>query len=255
MKKNASALIIILMFVGLFQSNAQSNFVRKWTRFGVNLESTTLTTPWIFGLGWSAVHDDGGKWFTNLFNVNKTWNMAAYPARTSCEKIIDTARGWSAEVAFAYNRYGNGNYVNRRAPRSDGLVDQQAAILSFDFHAKYDFNKIYDLNTLWGGGEYFQPFCVFGHGYTYRDLAPNHAMVAHHNTITMNMGLGFNVYVYQGFGIQIQSLAKFGMKRRFPTSGSNYIQHSIGIVYKMNPLRLHKSKSYKYKKHSIRKVL
>ncbi|HWY11762.1 MAG TPA: hypothetical protein VN026_10580 [Bacteroidia bacterium] len=250
MKRITSVLIIILMFIGLFQSNAQSNFLRKWTRFGMNLESTTLSTPWIFGLGWSAVDDDGGRWFTkNLFRVDKTWNMVPYPARTSCEKIIDTLRGWSAEVIFSYNCYGVGKYISDAAPQPRGLVQNRSGIVTFDFHAKYDFNKIYNLNKLWGGQEIFQPFCVFGHGYTYRDMAP------HHNTITMNMGLGFNVYIYDGFGIQIQSLAKFGLKNRFPTSGSNYIQHSIGIVYKMNPLALHKSKSYKYKKHSIRKVL
>ena len=250
MKKTAFTLVIILMFIGIFQSNAQSNFVRKWTRFGVNLESTTLSTPWIFGLGWSAVHDDGGKWFTHLFQVDKTWNMAPYPGRTSCEKIIDTAKGWSAEIVFAYNRYAVGNVIGRhRDAAPPALATNRAGIVSIDFHAKYDFNKIYDLNQLWGGQEIFQPFCVFGHGYTYSDKAP------HHSYITMNMGLGFNVHIYQGFGIQLQSLAKFGMKNRFPTSGSNYIQHSIGLIYKMNPLQLHKSKSYKYKKHSIRKVL
>lgn len=250
MKKFSSVLIIILMFAGIFQSTAQSNFIRKWTRFGVNMESCVLSTPWIFGLGWSAVDDDGGKWFNkNLFRVDKTWNMAPYPARTSCEKMIDTIRGWSAEVVFSYNRYGVGNYLHEDRIGDARLVPVQSGIVSIDFHAKYDFNKIYDLNKLWGGQEIFQPFCVFGHGYTYRDMAP------HHNTITMNMGIGFNVHIYMGFGIQFQSLAKFAMANRFPTAGGNYIQHSLGIIYKMNPLQLHKSKSYKYKKHSIRKVL
>lgn len=213
-------------------------------------------TPWVVGLGWNIVHDDGGKWFKNLFNVDKVWNMAPYPLRVTCEKWLyskndstGSNRGWSIEFMGAYNRYGVGNYLTDREPQV--LVVTQYKLLSFDLHAKYNFNKLLDLNKLLGAKqEVFQPYGTFGLGYTYRTLP------AHRNTATLNAGLGFNVWIYKGFGVQLQSIAKFGLKDRFPISGSNYLQHSISVVYQFGA-KSNKSSGnrYKFKKHSIKKVL
>lgn len=213
-------------------------------------------TPWVVGHGWNIVHDDAGDWFKNLFNVDKVWNTAPYPLRFTVEKWLynknDSARannGWSIELMAAYNRYGVGNYLYDTKP-APVLVGQEYTLLSFDLHAKYNFNKLLDLNKLFGAKkEVFQPFGTLGVGYTYRTLP------AHPSTATLNGGLGFNLWIYKGLGLQVQSLAKFGLKDAFPHSGSNYLQHSISIVYKLEHKGGNGGNRYKFKKHSIKKVL
>lgn len=212
-------------------------------------------TPWVVGQGWNIVQDDAGKWFKNLFNVDKTWNMAPYPVRFTCEKYLynkndstKARRGWSVELMAAYNRYGIGNYlVDKENPV---LVTKEYVLMSFDLHAKYNFNKLLDLNKLCGAKkEIFQPFGTFGAGYTYRTLP------AHPGSATINAGLGFNVWVFKGIGVQVQSLAKFGLEERFPHAGTNYLQHSISVVYKLERKAGSGGNRYKFKKHSIKKVL
>lgn len=212
-------------------------------------------TPWVVGHGWNIVHDDAGKWFTNLFNIDKAWNTAPYPLRFTAEKWLyskgdstGSNRGWSLEFMAAYNRYGIGNtLVDKNNPI---LVTKQYNLLSFDLHAKYNFNKLVDLNKLFGAKkEIFQPYGTFGMGYTWRDLP------AHPNTATANVGLGFNLWVYKGIGLQVQSIAKFGLKDKFPHSGSNYLQHSISVVYMFDRKTSNGGNRYKFRKHSIKKVL
>lgn len=212
-------------------------------------------TPWVFGHGWNIIHDDAGKWFHNLLNVDKAWNMAPYPLRFTCEKYlynqydsISPKRGWSVELMAAYNRYGIGNILSDS--KNPVFVDKEYQFLSFDVHAKYNFNKLVDLNKLLGAKkEIFQPFGTFGLGYTYRTLP------AHPGCGTINAGLGFNLWIYKGIGIQLQSLAKFGLEDNFPHAGSNYLQHSISIVYKLQQSSNSGGNRYKFKKHSIKKVL
>jgi hypothetical protein len=213
-------------------------------------------TPWVVGHGWNIVQDDAGKWFKNLFNVDKAWNMAPYPVRFTCEKYLyskkdstSAKRGWSVEFMAAYNRYGIGNILKDKTPTPE-LVTKEYILLSFDLHAKYNFNKLVDLNKLMGAKkEIFQPFGTFGLGYTYRTLP------AHPGCGTINAGLGFNVWIYKGIGIQVQSLAKFGLEDKFPHAGSNYLQHSISIVYKIERRTGNGGNRYKFKKHNIKKVL
>ncbi len=214
-------------------------------------------TPWVVGHGWNVVQDDAGKWFENLFNVDKAWNAAPYPVRFTCEKWLynksdssSAANGWSVEFMAAYNRYGIGNYLGESKQPNPIFVDKEYQLMSFDLHAKYNFNKLYDLNKLLGAKkEVFQPFGTFGAGYTYRSL-PSHPGCG-----TVNAGLGFNVWIYKGLGIQVQSLAKFGLEDKFPNAGSNYLQHSFSIVYKLEHKGSISGNRYKFKKHSIKKVL
>lgn len=215
------------------------------------------TTPWVVGHGWNIVHDDAGKWFKNLFNADKVWNMTPYPLRFTAEKWLyskedstkGSRRGWSVELMAAYNRYGSGNYLVDRGG-NPVLVTTQYNLLSFDLHAKYNFNRLVNINKWFGSEkEIFQPYGTFGLGYTYRDLP------AHPHTPTLNAGLGFNVWIYKGIGVQVQSIAKFGMKDKFPHSGSNYLQHSISVVYMLERKSTFGSNRYKFRKNYIKKVL
>ncbi|MBK7309840.1 MAG: hypothetical protein IPI93_03375 [Sphingobacteriaceae bacterium] len=40
-----------------------------------------------------------------------------------------------------------------------------------------------------------------------------------------------NYWFGSKWGMNIQSLAQFGIKKRFPHNGANYLHHSLGLVY------------------------
>src|SRR4051812_44591981 len=111
MKKFKLLLLLLLIAFSVVKYHAQSKnrspFIEK-LRF----------SPWVVGHGWNVVHDDGGKWFRNLFKANEVWNATPYPLRFSAEKWLynkndssGRTRGWSVELSGAYNRYGVGNYL------------------------------------------------------------------------------------------------------------------------------------------------
>ncbi|MEO6303600.1 MAG: hypothetical protein ABIP51_10535, partial [Bacteroidia bacterium] len=48
-----------------------------------------------------------------------------------------------------------------------------------------------------------------------------------------NIGLGTNIWLTRALGINLQSIAKFGVSSRFPRSSSNYLQHSLSLIIKL----------------------
>lgn len=241
MKNLKTALIVAILGLSL-SSNAQCS---RWLyQFNAQMRQT----PWIIGGGWNVIDDDGRP-FKKVFDVNKGWNIPAYPSRLAVEKILDKENGWSVELGLTYNRHASGNYIN--SPTENVLGNRM--LFAVDLAAKYDFNKLYDLNALmFGEQEVFQPFAHMGFAYTYRAIGP---LFAPRNAVTLNLGLGFNVWIYEGWGIQIQSLSKISMASKFPFNYGNYMQHCIGVVYKFQPAPLSLGKRYKFKKHEIKKAL
>lgn len=243
MKKQIKIIVLFLLLSKVVAFGQDSKRTAK--EFFADLKDT----PWIFGAGWNVVHDDAGLWYKNLFNAANAWHIPAYPSRLTCEKVLDKKLGWSTELMVAYNRYKVGNYYEE----DKVLVPTQWSLLSVDLMGKYDFNKLYDLNkalfkaaTFKAINEYIQPFGTFGFGYTMRTI-PGREHSANFNT-----GLGLNSYLYGGWGLQIQSMAKFGIGKGFPFNGRNYFQHSIGVIYKFDPKLNSIGSRYKFKKHEVK---
>lgn len=238
MKNIKNTLIAVLIVFSVGQTNAQ--FSRWYYQFVAQMRQT----PWIAGVSWNVVDDDG-RAFKSLFDVNKAWNIPGYPSRLSCQKVLDKEKGWGIELALSYNRYASGNRINNNDITSAGQT-----YFGVDLAAIYDFNKLYDLNALmFGEQEIFQPYAHMGLGYTYRAIGP------YVHAPNVNLGLGFNVWVYEGFGVQIQSVSKIGLAGPIIKTKANYMQHSIGIVYKWQPKPIALGKRYKFKKHEIKKSL
>jgi hypothetical protein len=167
-------------------------------------------TPWTIQLGGNVVDDDG-KPFHDLFNASKSWNTPPYPTKLAIDKSLE--HGWSAEFCFVYNNYKTGKIIN-------GIInDASHLFISTDIQGKYHLNNIINIK------EWFNPYLSIGIGYTYRKIGP------YNNVATANIGVGFDFLIYQGFGINLQSLAKFGIKSPFIKTGSNYLQHSLGVTY------------------------
>ncbi len=164
-------------------------------------------TPFTFNLGGHVVDDDGRP-FNNLFNVGETWNFLPYPTRLAVDGYFQ--KGWSFQVEFAYTQFKSGKVIQNEK------ITGTYTFFSVDGHVKYD------LNELIGDTHWFDPYVAGGYGYTMRTVAKNP------NTGTANLGLGFNIWVYQNLGFNAHTMAKFAMQE----GTSNYLHHSVGIVYR-----------------------
>jgi OOP family OmpA-OmpF porin len=164
-------------------------------------------TPWTFTLGGHVVDDDGRP-FSNLFNVAKTWNFLPYPTRLAIDGYYK--KGWSFQSEFSFTQYKTNKLIN-----GDDITSTYT-FFSADAHVKYD------LNELFGDTHWFDPYVAAGYGYNMRTVAKNP------NSASANAGLGFNIWVYQNLGFNAQTIAKFSMIE----GTSNYLHHSVGIVYR-----------------------
>lgn len=164
-------------------------------------------TPWTFNLGGHVVDDDGRP-FSELFNVGETWNFLPYPTRLAIDGYY--RKGWSFQGEFSYTQYKSGKVIQNE------VIGGTHTFFSADVHVKYDLNEVF------GDTHWFDPYVAGGFGYTMRTIAKNP------NAPTSNLGLGFNIWVYQNLGFNVHTIAKFSMLE----GTSNYLHHSVGIVYR-----------------------
>ena len=100
----------------------------------------------------------------------------------------------------------------------------------------------YDLNTLIGDTKFFDPYILGGVGFTYQDYDGNTGPWANgivggirqskDDFITINGGLGFNIWIFPNVAINMQSVAKQGKLAKV-WEGTNYFQNSVGLVFKI----------------------
>jgi hypothetical protein len=165
---------------------------------------------WIFGLGWNVV-DDNGSPFKKLFDIPNAWSMPWHPSQLSAELI--GKNGFTYGAAFSYNKYKSGKTINSK------VISGSFLFFNLDLFAKYHLKEHVKLPPR------IDPYASAGAGYTLRFVGP------YNNTATLNFGFGMNVWLNQYIGLNLQSLAKFGLRSPFYKNGSNYLQHSIGVVF------------------------
>jgi hypothetical protein len=215
MKKPLHFLTTLLLFVSILQINAQSRAVDLKT-FLHNTKLNLEKTQWIVGLAGNVIDDDG-KPFKSLFDTKKSWNVLPFPTRVTCEKIM--LYSWSAEFAFSYNHIKTGKNINGDIRTYTGNY------LCFDLAAKYNFNRYFQEQN------WLDAYTISGLGYTMRDAEK------YKKVVTLNLGVGATVWVYDAMlGVNIQSVAKFGLTSPFIKSGANYLQHSAGVVFRFGGL-------------------
>lgn len=173
-----------------------------------NFKTFIKETPWVFTLSGHVVDDDGNP-FNNLFNVSKSWNFLSYPSKLSIEG--EYKHNWSFGLDFAYTNYYSGKSINNE------ILGKKSNFFSADAFVRYK------LKGVFGDMNWFDPFVVGGYGYTYREAAK------FNSTATANAGLGFNIWIWKNLGFNVQSVAKFAMIKYT----SNYLNHSVGIVYRL----------------------
>lgn len=204
-------LCIILCFVFSFSALSQARGFATSSHSNTKFKRKLRKTVWTIG-GSLAIIDDDGKPYKELVNIS-SWNLFPIPTKLSLEGYYD--KGFSFEGSFTVSRYKGGKTINNEIANGTKLF------LSFDANTRYD------LNNLIGDTKFFSPYAVGGLGYTFRALSKQR------HCPTFNFGLGFTIWLERGIGINVQSLAKFGLSRYRST---NYLMHTIGVVYRFNLL-------------------
>jgi outer membrane protein W len=173
------------------------------------IKNTTL----VFGLSEHIVVDNGEE-FKFKFDT-KNWQLMPFPSRITAEAYLK--KGWSLQTEFAYTTYKANTIVDNVMQTKDN------SFFSADLNIRYHFEALFVHQN------FFDPYLTAGYGYTYRSAVTKMQT----STGTNNLGLGCNFWIYKGFGLNLQSVGKFTMKGG---DKSNYLHHSIGVVYKIMPL-------------------
>jgi hypothetical protein len=196
---------IVLLFAVNFSLAQPSSINRKKNPY-----------RFMFGLSWSAIDDDGNA-FGNLFDYQGSWNYLPFPTRLSLDKYV--RKGLSLEGIVTYNTYTTSKIINNTTGVSGIFV-------SGDFHMKYSFNRFMPSAAKW-----FDPYLSGGLGLTFRSVrdTPLNANV--------NLGFGMNFWLNQRWGLQLQTVGKLALVSDIYASDADYIQHTVGIVYRMQPLK------------------
>ncbi len=200
---------VLVSSVSFAQMKSKMNNKSSFTgQNGGGFKRFITKTPWTFGLSGHVVDDDG-KPFNSLFNVSKTWNFLAYPSRLTIDGYYKA--GFSFQAEFAYTQFKAGRRINNE------LIGKKWTFFSADAHMKYD------LNELIGPTNWFDPYVAVGYGFTLRSGAKKPM------TVTYNIGPGANFWIFENLGFNLQTIAKFSAIE----GTSNYLQHSVGVVYKI----------------------
>ncbi len=196
-----------MFFNGLAQKRAK---VKNKSESRTSTSNFKEKSSWIFGLGWNIV-DDNGSPFKKLFDVSNAWSMRWYPAQITAEVI--GKKGWTFGGSFSYDKYKSGKTINSQ------VISGSFLFFAFDGFAKYHLKEKIKMNPR------FDPYFPMGLGYTLRFISP------YNSTATFNLGFGINYWLGKNVGINIQSVAKFGLRSPIIKTGSNYLQHSFGFVF------------------------
>jgi hypothetical protein len=230
------AITVFSFFAGLTNVQAQDNNNSKsFEIFGYN-QDTTLSfgsyltkTSWLITYGPDFIDNNNDHSLKMNNKLGAPYFMT--PAKASIEKDIYGFRHWKHTKGFSLVG-----------------VFSSTSLRPHNFAALDAYIK-YDLNTLIGDTKFFDPYVLMGVGYTYIDYPYGSYVVDHHvvssstgnyyagpslkdQSPNFNLGVGFNIWVFKNVGINFQSVAKFGLFAK-SFQGTNYMQHSIGLVFKI----------------------
>jgi hypothetical protein len=156
---------------------------------------------WMVGASWNFVSP------TNDMGNVKGFQ---YPSRFFVDRHY--YGGWSWEAAMAFGKF------DTLSVRPDSLA-QSTSFFSLDANVRYSFQKmLYPSQT-------FDPYFSYGLGVTNRSIFGTN--------VTGNIAVGMNLWVSGNLGIQVQSAAKFAFTSNILKSEKHYLQHTIGLAFRI----------------------
>lgn len=154
--------------------------------------------------------DDDGKPFNKVFDTKNSWNI--FPSgKLAIEK--ECRYNWDIELALTYNSLKAGKTLNNRVSASD------ETLFAVDLNGKKILTRLFRI----------EPYLFSGFGYTMRTAS------RYKDIATLNAGFGFNIWAIDNvLGFNIQGSGKFGLTSPLLKTGSNYLQHSAGLIWKFS---------------------
>lgn len=182
---------------------------------------------WMISLSWSAI-DDNGDAYKKLFDLPGSWNYEYFPSRLMIDRFY--YKGWSFEGTATFNRYFDNKLINDTTGIS-------GTFLAMNFGMKYSFNRYFP-NNRW-----FDPYISMGLGATYRTVRDIPLTAQLYTTF------GANFWFSRKWGAQLQTTGNLAINANIYNSNADYLQHSLGIVYRFDPKKRSKNtfKDSKYK--------
>ncbi len=183
-----------------------------WFQVGFAQPLTWMRYPkpykWMLSAHWNAVEDDG-RGLYRMLHVKEAWNIPVFPAEICFDKFLK--RNYSLEFCASYNQYKKGKLIN-------DSTNYEGIFIGLESNFRYSFFRAM-------GSKKIDPYISTGIGLTYRPAFEES------NSFSANLNFGTNFFVYKSFGIKLETSAKFSF---YPDiyGPSNYLQHSVGIIYK-----------------------
>lgn len=199
--KTYTAVLANLLFFWASISVAQSHCEDCLTP-----KDSTVTSSWVVGLGINIVDDSATPFGSDFIKIKETWNSVPYPSRISVGRFLKNGVGM--EAIGTYNRYREGKIV-------DGRINTALR----EYYA-LDGKLSYDLNKLFGETGWFDPYIHAGAGYS---------SIGSEGRMTGNAGFGFNTWLNDKWGINLNTMGKWGLKE----GATKQLQHSVAVVHRL----------------------
>ena len=175
-----------------------------------------------------------GKIVGGIADVSENW-MISIPFYISAEFYLNNSFSFCATLST--NKYSEGKVY-----QNGYVIDGDANYFSTDLAAKFSFRDIMRSYK-------FDPYVFIGIGYqnigefsTIKKEYPYDIRIHESfNGMSANMGLGFNYWFSQTWGMNVNLMAKWGLSEStFTTDGNvssiynNHKQYNIGVLYFLN---------------------
>ena len=174
-----------------------------------------IESQWIFGFGLNLTKNSDSQ-FEGLFKSDN-YAFGGVPIYISAETKI--ANKWTAKAILSSNRWKDGKVYEGETILGASEGGNDAGYLAFDIGANY-----YFLNS-----KKWMPYLSAGMGVSqfgdyYTQENPS-ILVKPGTVFTINLGLGLNVWFSDHWGLNLNTLGKWGSE--------NHHQHSIGVLYQL----------------------
>lgn len=156
-------------------------------------------------------------WGRKLFDIPGSYNFEYFPSRLMVDRYLN--KGFSLEAAMLFNTY-KGNTIVNNTPGVAGFL------VNLDISGKYSFSRHM------GNAKWLDPYIALGLGASFRTDGTADPFVPSTN---LNLGCNFWFGRTKSWGAQIQTSGKLALFPGIPFNGANYIQHSVGVVYRFTP--------------------
>ncbi len=130
---------------------------------------------------------------------------------------------WAAKATLSFNYFKDGKVMNGESILGQSEGGNDAGYLAFDLGAEYYFlntKKVTDLFASRNGSELF---------WRLYHVANPTVQVNTQDVLTLNAGLGANVWFSDHWGLNVTAIGKWGLNK----NSSNQSQASIGALYRL----------------------